>query len=70
MSFRKTTLALAALGLAAAPVAAETLRVDAPVTDASELEGNSDLFLILGAAAIIAGIVVIASDGDDEPLSA
>lgn len=68
MIFRKIALATAALGLAAAPVAAESLRDYAPLTSESELEGQSDLFLVLGAAAIIAGIIIIASD-DDDPTS-
>ncbi|WP_284124625.1 hypothetical protein [Parerythrobacter aestuarii] len=68
MIFRKIALATAALGLAAAPVAAESLRDAAPVTGESKLEGQSDIFLILGAAAIIAGIIIIASD-DNDPVS-
>ena len=69
MKFRTLAIAAAALGLAAAPVAAETIRTAAPVTGQSELEGNSSVFYILGVAAIIAGIVIVASD-DDEPASA
>lgn len=68
MRMRNFAMAAAALGLAAAPLAAETARIAAPVEDASELEGNSDVFYVLGAAAIIAA-VVIAVSGDDDPIS-
>lgn len=69
MKFRNLAMACAALGLVAAPVAAETIRTAAPITGESELEGNSSVFYILGVAAIIAGIIIVASD-DDEPASA
>lgn len=66
MTFRKIALATAALGLAAAPVAAESARDFAPISQESEAGGeNSTLFYLLGAAAIIAGIIVVASDDDD-----
>lgn len=68
MKLRNIALTAAALGLATAPVAAESFREAAPVSKASELEGQSDLYLVLGAAAIIAGIIIIASD-DDDPIS-
>ena len=69
MRFRPLALVAAALSLAAAPVAAEALRTSATVQNASELEGNSDVFLVLGAAAIIAAIVIATSSGDDDPIS-
>lgn len=61
---RKFAMALGAVSLVAAPVAAESFRVDTPVEDASELEGNSTIFALLGAAAVIAGIIILASDDD------
>ncbi|MHA6334401.1 hypothetical protein ACXYL9_12035 [Qipengyuania sp. CAU 1752] len=68
MQLRNIALTAAALGLAAAPVAAETYRASAPVTASSELEGQSDLFIILGVAALIGGIIVLVAD-DDDPVS-
>ena len=68
MHLRNIALTAAALGLAAAPVAAETYRASAPVTVSSELEGQSDLFIILGVAALIGGIIVLVAD-DDDPIS-
>jgi hypothetical protein len=68
MQLRNIALTAAALGLAAAPVAAETYRAAAPVEASSELAGQSDLFLILGAAALIGGIIVLATD-DEDPVS-
>ncbi|WP_233994297.1 hypothetical protein [Erythrobacter litoralis] len=62
-------MAVAALGLAAAPVAAESFRAGAPVDGSSQLAENSDLFLILGALAIVAGVIVLAADDDDDALS-
>lgn len=64
MKFRSFAMAAAALGLVAAPVAAETIRVASPTTGESALEGNSSIFYLLGAAAIIAGIIIVASDDD------
>ena len=69
MRFRPLALVAAVLSLAATPVAAEALRASATVQNASELEGNSDVFLVLGAAAIIAAIVIATSSGDDNPIS-
>ena len=69
MNVRKLILAAAALGLTAAPAVAETIRDAAPVTNASELRGNSGVFYTLGAAAIIAAIVLAASGGNDDPIS-
>ncbi len=65
---------VAAIGLATAPVAAQSGFADraaAPVAEASELEGDSGgiIIAILAAAAIIAGILIAAGGDDDEPLS-
>ncbi len=68
MRMRSFAIAGAALGLAAAPLAAETLRSAAPVKAANALEGNSEVFYVLGAAAVIAAII-IAVGGDDDPIS-
>lgn len=69
MKLRNLVLTAAALGFAAAPVAAEAVRDAAPVENASELKGNSELFYVLGAAAIIAAIIAAASGGNDDPIS-
>ncbi|GAA4051807.1 hypothetical protein [Parerythrobacter jejuensis] len=69
MTIRNLAMAVAALGLAAAPVAAESVREAAPVSQESEVAGNSVIFIVLGVAAVIAGVIVIASD-DDDSLSA
>ena len=69
MKLRNAGLAIAALGLAAAPVAAESIRTAAPISQESEVAGNTVVFAVLGLAAVIAGIVIIADD-DDDALSA
>lgn len=70
MKIRTMAAAAAALSLAAAPAVAEVSfdRASAPVEGESELGGGA----ILGAlaiAAIIAGIVIAASDEDTDPVS-
>lgn len=68
MKFSKLALATAALGLMAAPVAAEEARAErasAPVTEANNVEGSPIWLLVLAAAAVIAGVVVIADDNDN-----
>jgi hypothetical protein len=69
MKLRNFAIAAAALGLAAAPVAAEAVRDATPVENANALKGNSELFYVLGAAAIIAAIIAVASGGNDDPIS-
>ena len=69
---RNILLASAALSLAAAPVAAQQAKADvqrqsAPVSEQSELAGNTTLFFILGIAAVVAGIILISED--DDPVS-
>ncbi len=69
MKLKSLGLAVAALGLATAPVAAQAVASDrsAPIASASELEGqNGVLIAVLAAAAVIAGIVIIADDDDDD----
>jgi hypothetical protein len=70
MKIRNLAAAAAALSLVAAPAVAQTApeRSAAPTEDASELGGSSWLLAILAFAAIIAA-VVIAVDGDDDPVS-
>ncbi|MBV7259274.1 hypothetical protein [Erythrobacter crassostreae] len=73
MKFRNLALATAAVSLAASPAIAEAAfdRASAPVEGESELSGeNGILIALLAAAAVIAGIIVIASDdGEDLPTS-
>lgn len=73
MKFGKLTAALAAVSLVAAPVAAQVSsspassgeRVAANVGLPERLEGeNGILIAILAAAAVIAGIIIIADDND------
>lgn len=72
MKFRNLAAATAVVSLAASPAIAEAsfARTSAPVEGESELEGGSGILIaVLAAAAIIAGIVIAADDGNDEPLS-
>lgn len=76
MNFRNIALATAAVSLAASPAIAEAAfdRSSAPVEGESEMKGASGVLIgILAAAALIGGIIVIASDngtsGDDLPTS-
>ena len=76
MKFRNLLAATAAISLAASPALAQSSvnadRISAPVAqDESELQGGSGILLaILAAAAVIAGIIIIADNGDDTPISA
>ena len=74
MIIRKLALATAAIGLAAAPVMAETsVERSQPVTEASELgdfAGGNAIFYVLGLAAIVAGAILLLDDDDDDGLSA
>ncbi len=75
MKFRNLLAATAAISLAASPALAQSSanvdRISAPVAqDESELQGSGILIAILAAAAVIAGIIIIADNGDDEPISA
>lgn len=69
MTLRTLAIATAALGLVAAPVAAEAVRTAPPVEATSENGGNSDVFYALGAAALIATVIIAASGGNDQPIS-
>ena len=71
---KKIAFATAAASLVATPLAAEQAvaqvqRDAAPITEESELAGNTTLFFILGIAAVVAAIVLLAED-DDDPISA
>lgn len=72
MKTKSTALAFSAAILIATPVVAQATAADrtsAPVGQVSNLEGeNGILIAVLAAAAVIAGIVIIA-DGDDDPAS-
>lgn len=74
MAFRKLALATAAIGLAASPVMAEASAERAqPVAASSEVgdfAGGNAIFYILGLAAVIAGVILIADGDDDDALSA
>lgn len=71
MILRNIALAAAALSLAATPAIAEAAfdRSSAPLEGESEAAGGAGLLIgLLGAAAVIAGIIVVADD-NDEPTS-
>ena len=71
MKIRTLPAAAAVLSLATAPAIAEVSldRAPAPVEGESQLQGGSGLLIaVLAAAAVIAGIV-IAADGDADPVS-
>ncbi len=74
MKFRTLAVATAVVSLAATPAIAEATfdRSIAPVEGESSLEGEGSgiILALLAAAAIIAGIVVAAGSGDDNPISA
>lgn len=71
MKIRNLTAALAAVSLATAPaVAAPVSRDAAPVEAKNELGGSGVILGVLAAALVIAGIIIAADGGDDEPLSA
>lgn len=72
MKFRNLALATAAVSLAASPAIAEAAfeRTGAPVEGESELEGEGGIIIaLLAAAAVIAGIIILADDGEDLPTS-
>lgn len=71
MKLKSLAVGIAALAAAVAPVGASALaaqRSAAPVEDANELQGTGLLLGIVAAAAVIAGIIIIADDSD--PVSA
>ncbi len=72
MKIKLLVPAVASIALSVTPVMAQATTADrasAPVGSASNLEGeNGILIALLAAAAVIAGIIIIA-DGDDEPTS-
>jgi hypothetical protein len=71
MKTRTLALATAAISLLAAPAIAQAdfVRASAPVEGESELAGPGVLLGVLGAAAVVAGIAVAASDSDDNSVS-
>ncbi|MEP2988595.1 MAG: hypothetical protein ABJN65_04395 [Parasphingorhabdus sp.] len=77
MKLNKMAAGIAAASLAVAPVAAQAAdsvapaveRIGATSENSEKLEGeNGILIALLAAAAVIAGIIIIA-DGDDDPTS-
>jgi hypothetical protein len=72
---KKSMVAIAAASLLIAPVAAQAApakaaRVSAQTADESKLEGGSSIIIaILAAVAVIAGIVIAADGGNDNPAS-
>lgn len=69
MKLLNLAIGAASLGLVAAPVAAQAVRAGSPVEYANANGGNSDVFYALGVGAVIAIIVIVATGGDDEPIS-
>jgi len=78
MKFSKLAAIVAALSLSTAPLMAQAVKSvtssvervgAAKEADAEKLEGSTGIIIaVLAAAAVIAGIIIIA-DGDDEPTS-
>ena len=70
MKIRNLAAAAAAITLVAAPAVAQAApqRTAAPAEEGSEMGGSSWILAILAFAAII-GAIVIAVDGDDDPVS-
>ncbi|RXZ66375.1 hypothetical protein [Pelagerythrobacter rhizovicinus] len=69
MKLRNLLPAVAAVSLAAAPVAAQAQvaeRASAPVSNESELAGGFGPGLIIAAIAAVGILVLIVSDDDDE----
>lgn len=64
---RKTALALAAAGLAAAPVGASLAREAAPVEGESRLAGQSTLFFLAGIAIIALAVLFLPEDQPASP---
>ena len=71
MKIRTLAAAAAVLSLATAPAVAEISfdRASAPADKKNELAGGSGLLIAIGAAAAVIAGIVIASDGDDDPVS-
>ena len=68
--FKKSALAIAATGLAAAPIAAQAIeRPAAPVEGESELGGDAAKGLIIIALAGAGMAILLATDDDDTPTS-
>ena len=66
---RKTALIAAALGLASAPLAAESFpRTAAPVEGEDRLAGPGLMLGAMGVAAIIAGVLLVTENDDDTEL--
>jgi len=70
MKFRTLAAAAAAMSLAATPVVAQAApqRAAAPTEEASEMGGSGWLLGVLALAAFVTAII-IAVNGDDDPVS-
>jgi hypothetical protein len=75
MKFGKLAAGVAAISLVAAPVAAQSANSPAPAVErigansssSEKLEGENGILIAIPAAAVIAGIIIIADD--NEPTS-
>ena len=75
MKLRKTSLAIAAAALVAAPVAAQVVspRASAPIANENLLFGDGEIapgIIIAAIAGIAIGVLLLVDDDDDEPVSA
>lgn len=71
MKVRNIAAVAAALTLVASPAVAQAERVSAPVSDESEMGRGSGLILaILAVAAVIAGIIILVDNNEDDSISA
>jgi|TARA_R100000049_G_C1930550_1_gene74546 hypothetical protein len=67
---RKIALLTAALGLAAAPIAAQAnIRDATPVENGSELAGTGGILAAMGIAVVIATVILVTDKNDDPDLS-
>lgn len=69
---RLITAAALALAVTAAPIAASqaTTRATQPVADGNALAADSNLFFLIGIAAVAAGIILLQEDEEGAPISA
>ena len=70
MIVRGISTSLAALSLAFSPVVATAAPRSAPVEQPNALGDSNSLFFYVGIAVVIAAIVLLAKDEEDDPISA
>jgi len=63
---RSLILSAVALSLASAPLAAQLKRASEPTQKESELVGLGVVPILLGVAAVTAGIIIAVDDDDDD----